>query len=349
MRKHFGQSAPALLIVLSATGAFLALRSAELLQAALWALALGSAYTIRARPSSGERPNRSAAEASGHAILVADCNGLLTEINPSATAILGYRVEELLGRPLETIMQVEGLNDLWGASVRADISARASDGSQLTIDATVSRGFDGGWTITGADVSLSRKATAEQRAQIQALERQIAVQANELKSARTRVGEQTLADDLTGVFNKSHFEIRIENMLRACSRAGMPLSLILLNIEGFSAYNAEHGRAQGDRALKAVATVLRMRVTPSDVVARIGGDEFAVLMPLTDSATAQKMANTLRHLLHKVNSLEHPVRVAIGCATSGPRTLSPCSLRAEAEEALLLEKAPREASVALRC
>src|SRR5690606_13267721 len=89
-------------------------------------------------------------------------------------------------------------------------------------------------------------------------------------------------DGLTGIANRRAFDRRLESEWKRCGRNERPLSLLLVDVDWFKRYNDGRGHAQGDDCLKQVAqTIVDAALRPGDLVARYGGDEFAVILPDT--------------------------------------------------------------------
>ncbi len=106
--------------------------------------------------------------------------------------------------------------------------------------------------------------------------------------------ESALKDGLTGCFNRTHALERIEVELRRARRTGMPLSLIMFDIDGFKAFNDEHGHLCGDAVLAAVGQRMGELLRVSDLKCRYGGEEFLVLLPDTPVEGAYQVADMLR-------------------------------------------------------
>lgn len=100
------------------------------------------------------------------------------------------------------------------------------------------------------------------------------------------LGQLALTDPLTGLFNRRAFTDLALREMACSSRAGEPLSLIMIDADGFKNINDTYGHAGGDRVLQHIAALIREKVRPHDVVGRLGGDEFAVLLPGADRITA---------------------------------------------------------------
>lgn len=109
-----------------------------------------------------------------------------------------------------------------------------------------------------------------------------------------RVAESALRDPLTGLLNRRFFDEAVETALANARRAGSPLSLIVLDLDRFSAVNNEYGHAVGDAVLLRVARAIRGAVRDGDVVVRYGGEEFVVIAPGTDGDGAVVAAERIR-------------------------------------------------------
>ena len=122
-------------------------------------------------------------------------------------------------------------------------------------------------------------------------------------------------DGLTGLLNGAAFRERAQAVLNLAQRHSHPLVLAFIDIDNFKVANDTLGHAEGDRILKAVAVTLMRCVRASDLAARIGGDEFAVLLPETDGDGARDMFNRIRaRLLKRAAKSGWPVGFSIGVA-----------------------------------
>lgn len=145
-------------------------------------------------------------------------------------------------------------------------------------------------------------------------------------------------DFLTGLRNRRYLELVLERELFRVRRYSRPLSLMVLDLDGFKQVNDAHGHEAGDRVLKAVAAALEAHVRQSDRVARLGGEEFAVLLTETPMAQALSLAERLRRAVAalKVPPVES-LSVSIGLTQAVP-TDSPLSLIKRADEAMYRAK-----------
>jgi diguanylate cyclase (GGDEF)-like protein len=105
----------------------------------------------------------------------------------------------------------------------------------------------------------------------------------------------SLTDGLTGVANRRAFDERLDAEWRRCARAGLPMALILADIDHFKQYNDHYGHQAGDSCLaQAAAAMRRSAGRPQDLVARYGGEEFAILLPQLGAAGAERVAAKLQ-------------------------------------------------------
>ena len=107
----------------------------------------------------------------------------------------------------------------------------------------------------------------------------------------------SVTDDLTQLYNSRYLNHVLRKEAKRASRSGRPLSLLFMDLDGFKAVNDRHGHLAGSRALVEAATVIRGSARETDVAARFGGDEFAVILPDTGSEGAVAVAERVRERL----------------------------------------------------
>jgi diguanylate cyclase (GGDEF)-like protein len=153
-------------------------------------------------------------------------------------------------------------------------------------------------------------------------------------------------DGLTGISNRRSFDESLEQEWRRSVRNQLPLSLVLIDIDFFKAYNDTYGHQMGDECLKRVANVLSNTVNrPGDLIARYGGEEFVVVLPDTDEEGAIVIGEKLRAWVeglgieHTKSLVSKYVTISLGIATTIPRQdSSPAVLIAAADQALYQAK-----------
>lgn len=154
----------------------------------------------------------------------------------------------------------------------------------------------------------------------------------------------TLTDPLTGVANRRAFDARLEAEWRRGARSGMPMALILLDVDYFKSYNDHYGHQAGDACLMQVAAALRRGASRNyDLVARYGGEEFAVLLPQQDLHGAEGVARRLQaelerlHMPHAASSAAPYLTVSMGLCSMVPNGTRPASVLVGCADALLYE------------
>ena len=170
----------------------------------------------------------------------------------------------------------------------------------------------------------------------------------ELEVMRARVAELEIRaerDPLTGLLNRRGFERELNRARSYVERYGGNAALIYLDLDGFKPVNDQHGHAAGDAVLATVAATLLAAVRVSDAVARIGGDEFAVLLWNLSADAAQKKALELEHLLAATRVSWDGGSLPVG-ASAGLAELAPeqdlAALMARADAAMYARKRRRK-------
>jgi diguanylate cyclase (GGDEF)-like protein len=122
-------------------------------------------------------------------------------------------------------------------------------------------------------------------------------------------------DELTQLSNRRGFESLAQHALNMCHRLGKPASLLFLDLNGFKQINDAYGHAEGDRALVAFADVLRTTLRDSDVVGRIGGDEFVALLTNANEDDVHSVLSRLQGAVDECNQHRkrgYDIRYSVG-------------------------------------
>lgn len=144
----------------------------------------------------------------------------------------------------------------------------------------------------------------------------------------------SLCDGLTGLFNHTYFFQQIDLEVRRFVRYGTLVSLVLIDIDDFKLVNDTCGHQEGDRILAAMGKTLMRVARDSDICCRYGGEEFAVILPLTDVKEADKIANRMKTEMAEHLSDGRTVTVSIGVASCGQKTRTSRNLVEKADTAL---------------
>lgn len=181
------------------------------------------------------------------------------------------------------------------------------------------------------------------------LEAKIHERTHELAEANARLGQLAVTDGLTGLYNHRHFHERLSLELERSQRSGRPVSLLMIDVDHFKAYNDTYGHPAGDEILRQLSQVLSSERRANDVVARYGGEEFAVILVDASKFTAAKIAEKLREdvFAHEFprrprqdvrDNREGRLTISAGVATFPDDALDPEALVAAADTALYAAK-----------
>jgi diguanylate cyclase (GGDEF)-like protein/PAS domain S-box-containing protein len=236
-------------------------------------------------------------------------------VSPACREVLGYEPEELLGGRTDDLVHPDDLAS-WQAAfadptrdpakdVRATYRVRRKDGAAIWVEVN-RRHLAGGQGF----VLATRDVTSRKRAEEQ------------LASANERLQRIASQDGLTGLANRRQFDETLDSEFRRASRSGAPLSLLMIDVDCFKAYNDRYGHPAGDRCLKDIAQALKeVAGRPGDLVARYGGEEIAIILPDTPAEGAVTIAERARAAVgalsipHLGNLAGTIVTISIGVAT----------------------------------
>ncbi len=165
----------------------------------------------------------------------------------------------------------------------------------------------------------------------------------ELDKARQAAHTLAVQDYLTGLYNRRYFMAHADIEFAKAQRYRTPLSVLALDADHFKAINDTYGHPAGDQVLVAIGQVMQSCVRALDLPARSGGEEFMVLLPMTDAASAMAMAERIREeMASKVITHEQQtvrVTLSVGVASLTPSTTSMDELLTQCDKALYSAKA----------
>lgn len=275
-------------------------------------------------------------ESSDDAIVAKNLDGTITSWNAAAERLFGYTAAEIVGHSVLTLSPPERHGEeatfiekikRGERIVRYETVRRHKDGHALQVALTVSPVRDRAGHIIGAS--------------------KIARDISERKRAEETIRQMSLMDELTGLQNRRGFYHQAEPALKLARRAQRELYLFFIDLDGMKQINDGLGHAMGDAALVQTANILRASFRDSDILARMGGDEFVVLALETRGEGAKPMLERLQSQVATVNaSGTHPFALAmsVGAVRYDP-ALDPSldELMAQADTLMYQQKTKRRA------
>jgi diguanylate cyclase (GGDEF)-like protein/PAS domain S-box-containing protein len=256
------------------------------------------------------------------AIILADLKGNRRYVSSASQTLGGWTPNDLIRQGSFDLIHPEdrpraeatakGLTSA-GDSASMEIRVRKRSGDYIWMESSlrVARDPETGtpYGILNMMRDISERKQAEQQ----------------LEEAYHAVEALAITDALTGLANRRRFDSCLTNEWRRGMRDRTPLSLLLIDVDLFKSYNDSYGHLRGDSCLKQVAESAQdVVMRPGDLVARFGGEEFAVILPGTCNEGATRIANNICEALHdrKVAHKENPfgiVTISVGCATMTPQ------------------------------
>jgi diguanylate cyclase (GGDEF)-like protein len=220
-------------------------------------------------------------------------------------------------RQLPLVLLVTTALPLMALAVLAIGSSATPDAAAVLLAAAAALGVAaGGWLLTtltkasspeartaeptpsAAPGAASLQATIDQQAvEITRYQARLAEAVKELDSTNARLKETSFKDELTGLYNRRFFFVRLEEEISRHRRFGHPVAVVLFDLDGFKEVNDEQGHIIGDETLRDIGQVLMRYSRGINVVARYGGDEFAILLVETSKAGATLYAERIRQIL----------------------------------------------------
>lgn len=200
------------------------------------------------------------------------------------------------------------------------LTARASEND---LQRAIEVGGDDYLVKPVSEVVLKAKVNAMQR--IAQMRSALLVLTRKLDDANRELTRLSSVDGLTGIANRRRFDESLLREWRRASRTGLPLSLLVADVDYFKPFNDNYGHQVGDECLKAVARTLELKLRrPTDVVARYGGEEFAAILPETALDGAIAVADGMRGgiealaITHRFSGAAAVVTISIGVASMTP-------------------------------
>jgi diguanylate cyclase (GGDEF)-like protein/PAS domain S-box-containing protein len=262
-------------------------------------------------------------------VIITDHQGKVLYLNRLAEQLTGWGNEQAAGNPLEEVFVVyqdENRKKYFPLLDRGSDSMNlpeylvlplsgSSVSSEIYISGIITPFKDSdtnfsGWVLTFHDVSHH-------------------------KQKEKMISYHTFHDHLTGLYNRAFFDVEMQ---RLNSDRMLPLSLIMCDANGLKLVNDAFGHDDGDRLLQQVADILSRACRKEDIIARIGGDEFAILLPNVGSSEAHSIINRIHENCVQQESTPIPISISLGVATIESLSMEMTEVYRLAEERMYTSK-----------
>ncbi len=216
-----------------------------------------------------------------------DADGRIVFLNPAWQALTGFTTEDSLGKPFsDFLVDEDTIHDFEPRALarlhdkNREISLRTADGKRLWMSLDADAQADSAGNFTGIIGTLSDVTKSVE------LNHQLSRYQDELYHL-------SVTDPLTGLYNRRHFDSQLEVILVDHLPKNMPVCLLLIDLDGFKFINDTYGHPFGDEVLRTTAQLLKQQVRRNDYIARLAGDEFAMVLKNTDIENATRIAQKL--------------------------------------------------------
>lgn len=275
-------------------------------------------------------------------VLCIDRQGKVTFLNPAAEQMIGWRSRDALNRPLDEVFR---RRDETGAIVGGPFPFGCEEGLErqfcqnMTLVSRTGRTSD--IRLSAARLSLPADQSFGAVLVFQDISESLALQ--------RKLAHLASHDPLTGLHNRSAFESKLQELLAKSQAEGSRHVLGFVDLDRFKTINDSAGHAAGDALLQEVARTLQAKLRDSDFVARIGGDEFAIILSDCNLAQAKELATglttSIAHLriTHEGQSLS--IGASVGLTSISRNSPSSGKLMEEADQACYAAKAAKDRNV----
>jgi diguanylate cyclase (GGDEF)-like protein/PAS domain S-box-containing protein len=279
-------------------------------------------------------------ESTSEAFLSIDRAGVITAWSRQAEELFGWTADEVLGRKLtDTVIPAAEREELKAeyaryragsdstvVRTRVEATGLHRDGHEIPIEVSSwPHQDDDGLSVFAHDITERVTVQAER---------------NELQATLRRLAEH---DPLTGLWNRRRFDEELHREAVRCKRYGEQSAVLMIDLDEFKNVNDTYGHQAGDELLELVARRVRAALRESDSIARIGGDEFAALLPNTTPPATEEVAEKLRQVILGSRITVDGIAICVG-ASIGSQALDENApdqrvVMAKADAAMYLVKA----------
>jgi len=231
---------------------------------------------------------------------ITDENGIFEEVNSHYCKIYGYRKEELLGNHFSIVATADNREELTklhdkfikeGYEISGEWKVKRKNGEKIFINVTAAR-------VKGID-GACKKVT-------------YIIDITEKKKHEKKLEYLSFYDQMTGIYNRRYFENELK---RLESSRKYPITIVIGDLDGLKFINDNYGHQKGDEYIINEAYILKSTARAEDIVARIGGDEFAIVLPTTTQKEAKSFCQRIQKNIKKFNEdkdLVKPLSISLG-------------------------------------
>lgn len=259
-------------------------------------------------------------DSSPTAVFLIEQTGTITYCNRLAEVIFEYKRNELIGKPIEILVpekyhkrhvkhreEYTSNPALRPMGILPNLVGRRQSGDEFPIDVGLNPvRVDQSTIIVCSVIDTSLKNDFLNT---------LLHEKNKLEKENFRLTHLANHDTLTGLYNRRAFERTLHNNLCEARKYKETVSIILADIDHFKQYNDNYGHLSGDETLKHLAETLSNNIRKEDTAARIGGEEFVILLPGIEHDQVIRFGERLRKIIEKDKTAPHPITTSMGAAT----------------------------------
>ena len=276
-------------------------------------------------------------------LIVIDLFKRVVDINHSALTLLNLQRADVAGRPVECVYTFwpnlrEALNNRGVAPGHTQV---VFGYHTMDVNWTPIRDRNGrrtGELVTWREITQTLKAEVE----LELANKKLKEQLNQIQSLQTVLKEQAVRDPLTGLFNRRYLDNHLAREIARADRKNYPVCMIMVDMDGFKQRNDTYGHDFGDALLVEFCQVLNEHIRRDDVLIRLGGDEFLILMSEINlhegSERAEQLRRTIEATPFKVQGQKEHLTASFGVAVYPSSSLDPLEVIRLADQALYQAK-----------
>lgn len=294
-------------------------------------------------------------------------NGRILDANFMLLQLLEFEMSELKGKSIQSLLTVPSqtfyqlfvlpIVEMEESVEEVYISLKSKTGREVPVIMNAIKQLnDGGITISCAMIAIKKrreyekvllaaKKEAEERniakkkaiQELNGLRKELENKQQELIGMNTMLQELAMTDELTGLHNRRCYSEKMVECISQFNKTGNPFSLLIIDIDHFKKVNDTFGHLIGDQVLKTISQMIQEKIGGEDVAARIGGEEFAVILGEANQREALEVAEGLREYVAGSLWTIPTVTISIGVATA-TMDVTEQSIQARADEALYASK-----------